>query len=389
MSEAAKRTIRHELTERQPRDLDRLARTVMSEHEVKETTARDYIRRYSITCRKPNGDMVAILPDVADGDLTDTFQNTNVDGGDTHADDKLNAATIEQEVEKPTQETFSEMRVYEDNGHPLIPRENKDGYFRRRLVGKKTDIQVMTRAFKQGHNLLLKGHAGTGKTGAAKHIAANINQPLYQVNFGRDVRYEDLVGHYVPDGDGDFKWQDGILTAAVRNGGMFLADEINAADGSVTMPLHEVTQKKGDRSLTIRQTGEVIEPHPEFRVVGTLNPNYAGTNHMNRAFQDRFVTLEFDYLSEGSEKGVVMNETNLSEEREDDVERLVDMANDLRESLKNGDIETVVTPRTLIQIASYMEDDFMDIKEATRMVIGGKAGEYDKDAIDKTLDLSL
>ena len=348
---------------------------LVAEQGITEQTARDYITMYCT--RDKTGDVVQVFdPD-----------NPPVQSAESISTSGVTESGHVMEVGAPSKEKFSELTVLADVGHPKVPSADyEDGYYRRRVQGRKTDVQVVTRALDRGHNVMLIGETGVGKGELVKHIAANTNRPVYQANMGEDVRVDDLIGHYELV-DGETEWVDGILTKCVREGGIFLADEFNAAGGAVTIQLHAVTED--DPTLTVPQTGEVIKPHPQFRVVGTMNPNYAGTKQQNWASMNRFFPVELGYLDEQREVQVILDSTELDESRRSDIESLVQAANELRQDYKQGVIITPIGTRELIKVADFIEDDWMSLEAAAKLVLGNLAHSDDQSAVEKVLEVQL
>lgn len=76
-----------------------------------------------------------------------------------------------------------------------------------------------------------------------------------------------------------FEWCDGPLVNAMREGAMFLIDEISLADDSVLERLNSVLEPEGMLLLAEKGGGdgkqneiEIIKGHEEFRIIGTMNP---------------------------------------------------------------------------------------------------------------------
>ena len=76
-----------------------------------------------------------------------------------------------------------------------------------------------------------------------------------------------------------FEWCDGPLVEAMRNGAMFLIDEISLADDSVLERLNSVLEM--ERILVLSERGEVsgtegtidvIKASEKFRLLATMNP---------------------------------------------------------------------------------------------------------------------
>ena len=246
-----------------------------------------------------------------------------------------------------------------------------EDYIERDIRAGKTDLDIMGHALARGNHVHLKGHTGTGKTMAAKHFAQQTGHGVRQVNFSEEVRMSYLFGHYEvyeENGATEMRWVDGELTKAVRNGEWFIADEGNMMSGDVSSALHSAIEK-GDAKFTIPEKGEVIDVHDDFRLIMTSNPRYAGTKPLNKAFANRFVTIEFEYLSQSDEVDVVMANTQLEQNRRNDVESLVSLGSELRDDFERGEIPQPVTPRTLIRAAEFLEDGFMDLEDAAKTAI--------------------
>lgn len=370
------------------------------------------------------------------------------------AGDNVKAAELTMPVGDRTGDYFGQnddgkggLAVLEDVGHPLTP-EVEHSYLRREQAGGTTDIENIT-AFMEDPDAatLLVGETGTGKDFAIKYICARTNRPMIRVNFGVGVRYEDLVGGFEPRTaeasevfpeikryaeeydvsveeainiyglSSQFEFVPGVLYMAVKHGWVFVADEINAAGGEATMPLHGVTEDSDSRELVVRQTGEVIKPHPEFRFVGTMNPpTYAGTKPLNDAFRTRFWPVRMDYLppegegqlmaeactvmdrETGEEEPVFENVDmqNVRAEFKDSVSgapqtddeinitRLCDLLAQLRDAYKAGDNITPISHREAIKIGKL--SDRMGMKAAAKYVLGNIAQPEDKSAIQKTVE---
>ena len=280
------------------------------------------------------------------------------------------------------EESFYGLAVLEDVNHPHVPMVEE--YYEQELPNADvTDVETLCRALTDADfSPLLVGEAGTGKDTLVEYVCSMTNRPVVRTNFGSDVRYEDLVGHYTLDRNENIKWVDGTLTHAVRYGYVFIADEINAAPPESTMPLHQVTEE-GDRAeLLLREEGERIEPHPQFRFVATMNPprgGYGGTKQLNDAFKSRFYTIEVDYLSPEKEAELLEDKMGTTSHSRDDLDTLCKMADRLRTQYKREGINTPVTTRELIKTCKLAE--VMTLREAARIVIGGHAKQEDEEQI--------
>lgn len=175
-------------------------------------------------------------------------------------------------------------------------------------------IQDVIDSIHANENILLTGGTGVGKTTHIVQLASRIQQPLLRINFNGETRMSDLIGKIMVL-NGETIWVDGVLPTAMRRGYWLLLDEIDFADPAILSLLHPVLEQ--NPSLTLKENGgEVIKPHPNFRIFGTANSigamsdragAYGGTNTMNEAFLDRWQVLLVDNLPLKEELKVVKN----------------------------------------------------------------------------------
>lgn len=94
--------------------------------------------------------------------------------------------------------------------------------------------------------VLLVGETGGGKTTVCQLIAAINGQTMRSVNCHMHTESSDFLGNLRPvreraeDDQRLFEWVDGSLINAMRNGDLFLADEISLADDSVLERLNSL-----------------------------------------------------------------------------------------------------------------------------------------------------
>lgn len=190
-------------------------------------------------------------------------------------------------------------------------------------------------------NVLLTGPTGSGKTSQVLQLAARIHQGVVRANFNGETRLSDFIGkmHVI---EGQTKWVDGILPMAMRKGYWLLLDEIDFADPSVLSLLHPVLEE--NPVLVLKENdGEVIKPHPNFRVFGTANSigamqdragSFGGTNQMNEAFLDRWQVVLVPNMSEKEELKVIKNKVGGLKTRW--AKRIVEFAQKVRDKKLEG-----------------------------------------------------
>lgn len=164
---------------------------------------------------------------------------------------------------------------------------------------------------------LLVGPTGCGKDSALLALASLLNQPVQRTNMHADVRVGDLLGEKTLEvdeatGQSVVLWRDGILPSAMRAGHWLILDEIDTTPAGIAMVLQQVLEAAQVLTLAANY-GEVVKPHPCFRLWATANTLghgddsglYAGTNVLNEATLDRFLVIQFGYLGKDAEARVV------------------------------------------------------------------------------------
>jgi len=151
-------------------------------------------------------------------------------------------------------------------------------------------------------NLFLTGDAGTGKSTLAASIAEALGLPFHSLNCSGGLTEGALVGRVTPNlSTGDIVYTAGPLVRAFRDGGVFLLDEMDAADENVLLTLNTLI----DAAVWHTPTGETIERSPNFVFMGAGNTFgtgasrvYSGRNQLDGAFLNRFLTVAIDYDTE-------------------------------------------------------------------------------------------
>ncbi len=217
-------------------------------------------------------------------------------------------------------------------------------------------LKALRHAIKANKPALLTGETGTGKTSAIRFLAKELNAGFRRLNLNGASTVDDIIGKVLLNKEGTV-WVDGVLTDAVRNGYWLLLDEVNAALPEVLFAIHSLIDDDGMLVLAENE-GEVLRPHPDFRLFAALNPNYAGTRALNRAFISRFhLVINFDFLSKEDEVKLLMERTNVSEEN---ALKMVDVADNLRANYKEGNISMPVSFRELMSWAKLIDEFSLD-----------------------------
>ena len=258
----------------------------------------------------------------------------------------------------------------------------------------KFDPQT-TRAILAGfaHNrrVMIQGYHGTGKSTHIEQVAARLNWPLVRVNLDSHVSRIDLVGKdaiVLKDGKQITEFREGILPWALQRNVALVFDEYDAGRPDVMFVIQRVLEASG--RLTLLDQNKVIKPHPAFRLFATTNTIglgdttglYHGTQQINQGQMDRWsIVTTLNYLDHDVETDIVAAKLGESDPaKRAELGKMVRVADMTRNAFMNGDISTVMRPRTVITRAQNA-DIFEDVGLAFRLTFLNKCDELERPTV--------
>src|SRR5271165_5335143 len=227
------------------------------------------------------------------------------------------------------------------------------------LFDRNTTLAILA-GFARNRRVIVTGYHGTGKSTHVEQVAARLNWPCVRVNLDSHISRIDLVGKdaiVIRDGQQITEFREGILPWALQNNIALCFDEYDAGRADVMFVIQRVLEVQG--KLTLLDQSRVITPHPAFRLFSTTNTIglgdtsglYHGTQQINQGQMDRWsIVVTLNYLPYQDEVNIVLAKAKgfQTEQGRRTVGNMVRVAELTRTAFINGDLSTVMSPRTVI-----------------------------------------
>ena len=236
---------------------------------------------------------------------------------------------------------------------------------------------------------MVQGYHGTGKSTHIEQVAARLNWPMIRINLDAHISRIDLVGRdaiVLRDGQQVTEFREGLLPWALQTPTALVFDEYDAGRPDVMFVIQRVLETEG--KLTLLDQNRVIRPHPYFRLFATTNTVglgdttglYHGTQQINQGQMDRWnIVVTLNYLPAETEARIVLAKSGEYDHEggRQEVERMIKVAELTRRGFVNGDISTVMSPRTVISWAQNALI-FDDVGFAFRLTFLNKCDEAER-----------
>jgi cobaltochelatase CobS len=256
----------------------------------------------------------------------------------------------------------------------------------------QTTLAILA-GFAFNRRVMVQGYHGTGKSTHIEQVAARLNWPLVRINLDSHVSRIDLVGKdaiVLKEGKQVTEFREGMLPWALQRPVAICFDEYDAGRPDVMFVIQRVLEASG--KLTLLDQNRVIAPNPYFRLFATTNTIglgdtsglYHGTQQINQAQMDRWtIVTTLNYLDHDVEAEIVLAKAPSynTPEGKRIISSMVRVADMTRNAFMNGDISTVMSPRTVIFWAQNAEIFGGDIATAFRMTFLNKCDELERPTV--------
>ncbi len=247
--------------------------------------------------------------------------------------------------------------------------------------------------FAHDRRVMIQGYHGTGKSTHIEQVAARLNWPLVRLNLDSHVSRIDLVGKdaiVLKEGRQVTEFREGMLPWALQRPIALVFDEYDAGRPDVMFVIQRVLEVQG--KLTLLDQNRVIRPNPYFRLFATTNTIglgdttglYHGTQQINQGQMDRWsIVTTLNYLSHDVEAEIVLSKAPGygTPEGKRTIAAMVRVADMTRNAFMNGDISTVMSPRTVMTWAQNAAIFGGDIATAFRLTFLNKCDELERPTV--------
>ena len=241
------------------------------------------------------------------------------------------------------------------------------------LIMSDLKWKYLVRSAMRGKNIMMTGPAGTGKTIAAKHLVQALDRPDFYFNLGatQDPRAT-LIGntHFSKD-DGTYFSESLFVKAIQTENAVILLDELSRAHPeawNILMTVLDLNQRylrldEKDGAPTIK-----VAPGVSFIATANIGNEYTSTRVMDRALQDRFITIEMDTLDKEMEFKLLQMKYPAAEPKSLDV--IAEIAALTRKEVRssNPKLTSALSTRAAVELASLIYDGFT-LAEAAEVAI--------------------
>ena len=258
---------------------------------------------------------------------------------------------------------------------------------------KDTTLAILA-GFTYNKRVLIQGYHGTGKSTHIEQVAARLNWPCVRVNLDSHISRIDLIGKdaiVLKDNKQVTEFKEGILPWSIQNPIALVFDEYDAGRPDVMFVIQRVLESDG--KFTLLDKKKVIETHDFFRMFATTNTIglgdtsglYHGTQQINQGQMDRWnIVASLNYLPHDKELEILISKNKKlnTKDGKELLSNMIKVAELSRKGFINGDISTVMSPRTVIHWAEN-SDIFKDVGYAFRVTFLNKCDELERKIISE------
>ena len=304
----------------------------------------------------------------------------------------LNHFLSKPDIKISVKQSFNLESDMEVNGfskkNEYVPKLDPDYKFDR-----DTTLAILA-GFSFNKRVLIQGYHGTGKSTHIEQVAARLNWPCVRINLDSHISRIDLIGKdaiVIKDNKQITEFKEGILPWSIQNPIALVFDEYDAGRPDVMFVIQRILESEGN--FTLLDKNKVLHQHDFFRMFATTNTVglgdttglYHGTQQINQGQMDRWnVVTTLNYLPFEKEMEIILSKNKKMDNKDgkDKVANMIKVADLTRKGFMNGDISTVMSPRTVLHWAENY-NIFKDTGYAFRVTFLNKCDDLEKKIISE------
>jgi cobaltochelatase CobS len=217
--------------------------------------------------------------------------------------------------------------------------------------------------FAFNRRVMVQGYHGTGKSTHIEQVAARLNWPCIRINLDAHISRIDLIGRdaiVLRDGQQVTEFREGLLPWALQRRCALVFDEYDAGRPDVMFVIQRVLETEGkltllDQNRVIRPNpyGSACSPPPTPSALATPPGSIMARSRSTRArWTAGTSSSALNYLpAEVEARSCSRRSGEYDTGGRKQVENMVKVADMTRQGFINGDISTVMSPRTVISWA--------------------------------------
>ena len=299
------------------------------------------------------------------------------------------------DIGKPDKE-LSAKKIFGIDANMMVPAFSKTNDYvpdldKDYVFNKDTTLAILA-GFKHNRRVMIQGYHGTGKSTHIEQVSARLNWPCLRINLDSHISRIDLIGKdmiVLRDGKQITEFREGLLPWAIQNPVALVFDEYDAGRPDVMFVIQRILEISG--KLTLLDQNKIIKPHPFFRLFSTTNTIglgdtsglYHGTQQINQGQMDRWsIVSALNYLPHNDELNIVASKAKSynNKKGKETISKMIKVADLTRNSFINGDISTVMSPRTVLTWAQNCEI-LMDLGLSFKLTFLNKCDELERPTV--------